>query len=114
MRGIKTFASTTSSPLGDNSDSFSILTKEFLNRPDDIAARQQNGRPQTNGVRNLSPYPTVRINNVNGNNLSENDDSDEQTGGYVYDKPKIPFEAEENAASNPEPTTIQPQTTPKT
>lgn len=110
LRGIKTFPSTTASSLGDNSDSFSILTKEFLNRPDDdIAARRQ-----TNGIRNLSPYPTVRINNVNGNNLSENDDSDEQIGGYVYDKPNIPFEAEEEkAGSNPEPTTIQPQTTPK-
>lgn len=113
LRGIKTYPSTTASSLGENSNSFSILTKEFLNRPDDdAAARQRNGRP-TGGIRNVTPYPTVRINSVDGNNLAETDDSDERTGGYVYGKPKIPFEAEENAASNPEPTTVQPQTTPR-
>lgn len=107
----------------ENSNSFSILTKEFLNQPDDGAGggvanrngatnnnnnnNNNNAGKQTN--RNLSPYPVIRINGVDVNNLPENDDSDEQQQGYVYDKPKIPFEAEEGGATNIQSTTVAPQ-----
>lgn len=99
----------------ENSNSFSILTKEFLNQPDDTAgaagnrnaAAASNSNP--NNSRNLSPYPVIRINGVDVNNLSENDDSGEQPQGYVYDKPKIPFEAEDRESTNIQSTTVVPQ-----
>lgn len=88
--GVKTFESTTASSTPENSNSFSILTKEFLNKPDG-----ENGKRKANGKgdgKNPPPYPVKRI---NGNNLSENEDSDERQA-YYYDKPKIPFELPES------------------
>lgn len=80
INGIRTFASTTSSSP-DDSDSFSILTKEFLNRPDEF------------GKRNSVKATARQDSDSETNKLSENDESDERQG-YVYDRPKIPFEFE--------------------
>lgn len=102
----------TSTPL-DNSNSFSILTKEFLNRPDNVTNpiggddKINNNNPSNS--RNLAPFPMLRINGVDVNGLAENDDSDEQSQGYVYDKPKIPFEAEDRESTNIQSTTVEPQ-----
>lgn len=79
--GIKTFASTTTSTSADDSDSFSILTKEFLNQPEDF------------GKRNTVKVTSRQDNDAETNKLSETDDSDERQA-YFYDKPKIPFEFE--------------------
>lgn len=81
INGIKTFASTTTSTSSDDSDSFSILTKEFLNRPDEF------------GKRNSVKATTRQDSDSETNKLSENEDSDEHQG-YFYDRPKIPFEFE--------------------
>lgn len=52
----------------------------------------------------------LKINGLDVNNLAENDDSDEQQPrGYVYDKPKIPFEAEDRESTNIQSTTVAPQ-----
>jgi len=102
----------TSAPGGDNSNSFSILTKEFLNRPENATNPPSGGgdanKNPTNS-RNLAPFPMLRINGIDVNGLAENDDSDEQSQGYVYDKPKIPFEAEDGQSTNTQSSTIAPQ-----
>lgn len=82
--GVKTFPSTTSSTSPENSNSFSILTKEFLSKPDG-----------DEGKRPKAPA-NPRLDNAIGatnNNLPESDESDERQA-YFYDKPKIPFEYE--------------------
>lgn len=81
INGIKTFASTTTSTSPDDSDSFSILTKEYLNRPDEF------------GNRNSVKVTSRSDNDAETNKLSETEDSDERVP-YYYDKPKIPFEFE--------------------
>lgn len=89
LEGVKTFPSTTSSTSPENSNSFSILTKEFLNKPDGEVGKRNTLKPQPSGR-----SPTVRINGIDSNNnnnkLAETDDSDERQA-YYYDKPKIPF-----------------------
>lgn len=80
--GVKTFASTTSSTSPENSNSFSILTKEFLNKPDGEI-----------GKRNSAKASARNGNGSNNNKVSDSDDSDERQA-YYYDKPKIPFEFE--------------------
>lgn len=83
LNGVKTFASTTSSSSPENSDSFSILTKEFLNKPDATLGNRISQRPSARDSEN----------GVTDNNLPDSDESDDRQG-YVYDKPKIPFEYE--------------------
>lgn len=80
--GVKTFASTTSSTSPENSNSFSILTKEFLNKPDGEI-----------GKRNLAKASARNGNGSNNNKVTDSDESDERQA-YYYDKPKVPFEFE--------------------
>lgn len=100
LDGVKTFASTTAATSPENGNSFSILTKAFLNKPDggDADKRKPN-KPQTDGK--SSPR-------FGGNNLAETDDSDERQA-YYYDKPKIPFELPSEV---PESTNIHTNTVP--
>lgn len=86
LNGIKTFPSTTSSSSPENSDSFSILTKEFLNKPDSTLGKRQ--RPSGNAA-----AARASEDGVTDNNLPDSDESDERQA-YYYDKPKIPFEYE--------------------
>lgn len=88
LNGVKTFASTTSSSSPENSDSFSILTKEFLNKPDATLGNRISQRPSGNAA-----AARDSDNGVTDNNLPDSDESDDRQG-YVYDKPKIPFEYE--------------------
>lgn len=100
LDGVKTFPSTTSSTSPENSNSFSILTKEFLNKPDgDVSKRNSLG-----GRGN----PSVRINGIDNSNnkLAETDDSDERQA-YYYDKPKIPFDLPDS--SNIQINTVPPK-----
>lgn len=89
--GVKTFASTTSSTSPENSNSFSILTKEFLNKPDGSESGKRNPQKAQGSARN----PPLNDNAIGAtsNNLPESDESDERQA-YFYDKPKIPFEFE--------------------
>lgn len=57
----------------DNSNSFSILTKEFLNRPENVTQPKgggDGGKNPTNS-RNLAPFPMLRINGIDVNGLAE-------------------------------------------
>lgn len=110
LDGIKTFPSTTASTNAENSNSFSILTKEFLNKPDDIDYKRKNPKPSINGVRNLTPFPTIRVNGLDANNLGENDGSDERRA-YYYEPPKIPFEDEDKGgeSTNIQTSTLSPK-----
>lgn len=105
LDGIKTFPSTTTSTSPENSDSFSILTKEFLNKPDGtldnrIAAQKPGG----GGGRS----PSARDNAIGAtdNNLPESGETDDRQA-YYYDKPKIPFEYE---STNIHTNTVPPKT----
>lgn len=99
-------AAGSASSSGDNSNSFSILTKEFLSKPDpDDPRATKNFKPNSN--RNLAPLPVIRVNGIN-NNLAETDDSDERQA-YYYDKPKIPFETEDRESTNIVSSTIPPK-----
>lgn len=100
LNGVKTFASTTSATSPENSNSFSILTKEFLNKPDGEVDKRNSVKPQGNGR-----SPTVRIDS-NSNNLAETDNSDERQA-YYYDKPKIPFDLPDS--SNIQINTVPPK-----
>jgi len=86
--GIKTFPSTTSSTSPENSNSFSILTKEFLNKPDGGELGKRNSQKPSS--RNPARENSI---GVTDNNLPESGESDERQA-YFYDKPKIPFEFE--------------------
>lgn len=111
LDGIKTFPSTTASTNAENSNSFSILTKEFLNKPDDIDYKRNKPRPSSNnGVRNLAPFPMIRVNGLDANNLGENDGSGERRA-YYYNKPSISFEDEDKggASSNVQTSTLAPK-----
>lgn len=89
LNGVKTFASTTSSSSPENSDSFSILTKEFLNKPDSTLGNRISQRP----LGNAAAAARDSENGVTDNNLPDSDESDDRQA-YYYDKPKIPFEYE--------------------
>lgn len=104
---IRNFPSTTASSTAENSNSFSILTKEFLNKPDAEDGKRKIGKPQNN-IRNLAPYPVVRTNGLVANALAETDDSDERQA-YYYDKPKIPFETEDRESTNIITNTVPPK-----
>lgn len=104
LDGIKNFPSTTASSNAENSNSFSILTKEFLNKPDDIDLKQRNNK-KPNGVRNLAPFPTIRVNGLDANNIDN--DGPSEPRAYYYEKPSIPFDEEDRG---PESTNIQPTT----
>lgn len=110
LDGIKTFPSTTVSSNAENSNSFSILTKQFLNKPDDIDFKRNKPKPSDNGVRNLAPFPMIRVNGLDANNLGENDGSGERRA-YYYDKPSISFEDEDKggASSNIQTSTLPPK-----
>lgn len=100
-------AQSAASTSADNSNSFSILTKEFLSKPDpDDPRATKNARPNPNNVRNLAPLPVIRVNGIE-NNLAETDDSDERQA-YFYDKPKIPFESEDRESTNIQVTSTLP------
>lgn len=90
LTGVKTFASTTSSSSPENSDSFSILTKEFLNRPDSTLGNRIAQRPPGNEA---AAAARESENGVTDNNLPDSNESDDRQA-YFYDKPKIPFEFE--------------------
>lgn len=83
---MKTFASTTSSTSPENSDSFSILTKEFLNRPDGDGGNRIAQKPGS--ARNPARDNSI---GTTDNKLPDSDESEERQA-YFYDKPKIPFE----------------------
>lgn len=101
LEGVKTFPSTTSSSP-ENSNSFSILTKEFLNKPDGDIGKRNSLKPQASGR-----GPVVRYNGDNNNNkLAETEDSDERQA-YYYDKPKIPFDLPDS--SNIQINTVPPK-----
>ncbi|XP_031616869.1 uncharacterized protein LOC116336846 [Contarinia nasturtii] len=85
--GIKTFPSTTSSTSPENSNSFSILTKEFLNKPDGELSKRNSQKPLRSPTRNNAI-------GVTDNNLPEESDESDERQAYYYDKPKIPFEFE--------------------
>lgn len=110
LDGVKTFPSTTVSSNAENSNSFSILTKEFLNKPDDAEFKRDKPRPPNNGVRNLAPFPMVRVNGLDANNLGENDGSGERRA-YYYNKPSISFDDEDKggASSNVQTSTLPPK-----
>lgn len=94
LNGVKTFASTTSSSSPENSDSFSILTKEFLNKPDATLGNRISQRPSGNGASAAAAAAARESENgVTDNNLPDSDESDDRQA-YFYDKPKIPFEFE--------------------
>lgn len=84
--GVKTFPSTTSSTSPENSDSFSILTKEFLNKPDGDAGNRISQKP---GSARANPARDNAIGATN-NNSPDSDESDERRE-YFYDKPKYVF-----------------------
>lgn len=84
--GIKTFPSTTSSTSPENSNSFSILTKEFLNKPDGEVGKRNSQKPLRSPARDTA--------GVTDNNLPEGSDESDERQAYFYDKPKIPFEFE--------------------
>lgn len=118
LDGIKTFPSTTASTNAENSNSFSILTKEFLNKPDESDFKRDKPRPPNNGgsnggnngVRNLAPYPMIRVNGLDANNLGESD-GDGERRAYYYNKPSISFEDEDKggASSNVQTSTLAPK-----
>lgn len=91
--GIKTFASTTSSISQENSNSFSILTKEFLNKPDGGELGKRNSQKTSQGSDRSAARDNAIGASDNENNLPDSDESDERRA-YFYDKPKIPFEFE--------------------
>lgn len=82
--GVKTFASTTSSSSPENSDSFSILTKEFLNSPE--GGEGGNRISQKPGSARANPARDNAI-GATDNNLPDSDESGERRE-YFYDKPK--------------------------
>lgn len=86
--GIKTFPSTTSSTSPENSNSFSILTKEFLNKPDGSDLGKRNSQKPSG--RNPARDNAI---GVTDNNLPESGESDERQA-YYYPKPEKPFEFE--------------------
>lgn len=89
LNGVKTFASTTSSSSPENSDSFSILTKEFLNKPDSTFGNRISQRPSGNGA-----AARDSDNGVTDNNLPGNSDESDDRQAYYYPKPEKPFEFE--------------------
>lgn len=103
--GIKTFASTTSSTSQENSNSFSILTKEFLNKPDGGELGKRNSQKASQGSDRSAAHDNEIGVSDNENKLPDSDESDERRA-YFYDKPKIPFEFES--------TNIQTNTVPPT
>lgn len=109
LDGVKTFPSTTASTNAENSNSFSILTKEFLNKPDDNNIGRTKPK-SNNGVRNLAPFPMIRVNGLDANNLGENDGTDERRA-YYYDKPANSFDEEDKggASSNVQTSTLPPK-----
>lgn len=95
-----------SAASNDNSNSFSILTKEFLSKPDPEDPRATKNSRNNQNNRNLAPLPVIRVNGIE-NNLAETDDSDERQA-YYYDKPKIPFESEDRESTNIQVTSTLP------
>ncbi|XP_055314609.1 uncharacterized protein LOC129575315 [Sitodiplosis mosellana] len=102
--GIKTFPSTTSSTSPENSNSFSILTKEFLNKPDGSEVGKRNSQKPSG--RNPARDNAI---SATDNNLPESDESDERQA-YYYPKPKTPFEL--GTPQIPESTNIHTNTVP--
>lgn len=84
--GVKTFPSTTATSP-ENSDSFSILTKEFLNRPEGGEAGNRISQ-KPGSARNPARDNSI---GTTDNKLPDSDESDDRQA-YFYDKPKIPFE----------------------
>lgn len=115
--GSSGVSSTTLKSSGsDDSNGFSILTKEFLNRPDGEDGRASATDDQgtvsiPNSGRNLAPFPVLRINGLESNTIGESgdrqqkqqNDVDDEPQGYFYDKPMVPFE--DGEPSNIEPVT---------
>lgn len=102
--GIKTFPSTTSSTSPENSNSFSILTKEFLNKPDGSELGKRNLQ-KPNG-RNPARDNAI---GATDNNLPESGESDERQA-YYYPKPKVPFEDKLETVTDVESTNIHTNT----